>query len=335
MTMKLVIAIVLVASPLPAAAQAQMRLGPHLPVPTGIVVPEDGVTVPMQDMGGRPVVELKINEKGPYRFILDTGAMTTVVSDELNRELSLTPPAGVQVASGAGRAPAIVLIHDLHIGDAVVKDMIAAVMPLGGLLKGENAPRGILSAACFPGYLLTYDYPGRRIVIRKGELASADSKSIFQYTQEQVLPTVPVRIAGHDTQVHLDTGSAFGLTLPVKFLTELPLAAPPEEAGTVRTGAGEFPVSIARVKGAMELGKYTLGLDEVCFSDARPGPGPAIGNIGYGILRDFVVTLDSKNQRIRLDQSLGSPTSDQREWTRETQPRVPNASLNRISLSPE
>ncbi len=31
-------------------------------------------------------------------------------------------------------------------------------------------------------------------------------------------------------------------------------------------------------------------------------PGPASGNIGYGILRDLMVTLDSKNQRIRLDQ---------------------------------
>ena len=303
MTMKIVISIVIVTSTFPAAVQAQTRVGPQVPVPTGIEVPREGVTVPMQDMEGRPVVELKINGKGPYRFILDTGAMTTVVSDELSHELSLAPPAGVQVASiGDGPAPAIVLIHDLRVGNAVLKDVIAAAMPLGGLLKGENAPRGVLSAACFPGYLLTYDYPGKRILIRKGALASADSKSIFQYTEGQVLPTVPVRIAGHDAQVHLDTGTAFGLTLPMKFLAELPLASQPKEAGTVRTGDGEFPVSIARVNGTIELGKYRLGVDEVRFSDARPGRGPAVGNIGYSVLRDFVVTLDSKNQRIRLDQ---------------------------------
>ena len=303
MTMKLVISSVLMASALPAALQAQVRVGPQVPAPARIEVSRDGVTVPMQDMGGRPVVELSINGKGPYRFILDTGALTTVVSDELSRELSLTAPAGVQVASvGGGAAPAVVLIHDVHIGDAALEDVIAAVMPLGGLLKGENAPRGILSAACFPGYLLTYDYPGKRISIKKGALASSDAKSIFQYAEDQVLPTVPVRIAGHDTQVHLDTGSAFGLTLPVKFLAELPLASQPREAGTARTGGGEFPVSIARVNGTIELGKYRLALDEVRFSDARPGPGPAAGNIGYDVLRDFVVTLDSKNRRIRLDQ---------------------------------
>jgi hypothetical protein len=302
--MKLVISLALVASTLPATVQAQMH-GPQIPGPTGVEVPQDGVTVPMQDMGGRPVIELQINGKGPYRFVLDSGALTTVVSDELSRELSLTPPPGVQVASvGSGPAPAIVLIHDVHIGDAVLKDMIAATMPLGGLLKGENAPRGVLSAACFPGYLLTYDYPGKRISIKKGALASADSKSIFQYTEDQLLPTVPLRVAGRDTQVHLDTGSPFGLTLPVKFLADLPLASQPKEAGTVRTGGGEFPVSIAPVNGTIELGKYGLALDEIRFSDARPGPGPgpAVGNIGYGVLRDFVVTLDSKNRRIQLNQ---------------------------------
>ena len=303
MPKKLAMSILLVASALTAATQVQVHAGPQVPAPAGIEVPRDGLTIPMQDMGGRPMVDLRINGKGPYRFILDTGAVTTVVSDELSRELSLTPPAGVQVASvGGGPAPAIVVIHDLRIGDATLEGIIAAAMPLGELLKGEDAPRGILSAASFPGCLLTYDYPGKRILIKRGALEAADSRSIFEYTEDQVLPTVPVRIAGHDMQVHLDTGSPFGLVLPLKFLTELPLASQPKEAGRVHTGGGEFPVSSARVDGTIELGKYKLDLDEVRFSDARPGPGPTVGNIGYDVLRHFVVTLDSRNRRIRIDQ---------------------------------
>jgi hypothetical protein len=302
MPKRLALSTLLVASAL-AIGQAQMHGGPQAPAPASIQVPRDGVTVPMQDMEGRPVIDLKINGKGPYRFILDTGAVTTVVSDELSLELSLAPPAGVQVAAvGGGPAPVIVVIREVCIGNAVLEGMIAAVMPLGGLLKGENAPRGILSAASFPGYLLTFDYPGKHISIKKGALESADSKSTFQYTEEQVLPTVPIRIAGHDTGVHLDTGSPFGLTLPVKFLTELPLASQPKEAGRVHTHGGEFQVSVASLKGTIELGKYKLDLDEVRFSDVRPGPAPAPGNIGYDVLRHFVVTLDSKNRRIRLDQ---------------------------------
>jgi Retroviral aspartyl protease len=76
--------VLLLANALPAVVQAQIRVGPQVPAPAGIEVPKDGVTIPMQDMGGRPVVEIKINGKGPYRFILDTGAVTTVVSDGRN-----------------------------------------------------------------------------------------------------------------------------------------------------------------------------------------------------------------------------------------------------------
>lgn len=284
--------------------QDQVRVGPHVPVPASIKLPQDGVTVPMQDLGGRPVVELKINGKGPYRFILDTGATITVISEKLSRELSLSAPAGMQpVPVGGGAPPAIVAIHEVSVGDAVLEDMIAALAPSGMLLKGEDAPRGVLTAASFPGYLLTFDYPGKRILIKRGSLEGADLKSIFEYSEDQVLPCVPVRIAGHDTQVHLDTGSPFGLTVPVKFLTELPLGTEPKDAGKVRTGGGgEFAVSIARVEGAIEVGKYKLDAREVRFSDARPGPEPATGNIGYEVLRHFVVTLDSKNRRIRLDQ---------------------------------
>ncbi len=299
----LAMSILLAVCVLPTVGQSHMGGGPQVPAPASIQVPGDAVTVPMQDMEGRPVIDVKIDGKGPYRFVLDTGASVTVVSDELGRELSLPPLAGVHVASkGGGPVPAIVMIHDIRIGNAVLEGVMAATMPLGGLLKGENAPRGVLSAANFPGYLLIYDYPGKRISIKKGALQSADSKSSFQYTEEQVLPTVPLRIAGHDTQVHLDAGSTFGLTLPVKFLTELPLASEPKPAAKVRTAGGEFSVSTARLNGTIELGKYKLDPDEVRFSDARPGLGPAAGNIGYEVLRHFVVTLDSKNRRILFEQ---------------------------------
>ena len=73
MPKKLAMSILLVARALTAATQVQTHAGPQIPAPAGIVVPRDGVTIPMQDMGGRPVVEIKINGKGPYRFILDTG----------------------------------------------------------------------------------------------------------------------------------------------------------------------------------------------------------------------------------------------------------------------
>jgi aspartyl protease len=260
----------------------------------------------MLDLGGRPVVELRINGKGPFPFLLDTGAGVTVVSEDLSRELSLSAPADMQmraVAGSDGAPPPMVAIHEIRLGDAVIEGIVAMMMPSGALRVGGNAPRGVLAASAFWGYLLTYDYPGKRILIKKGSLAEADSKSIFQYNKDQLLPMIPVRIAGHDTQVDLDTGSPHGLTLPTRFLAELPLATQPKTVGKAHTPNGtEFTVSVARVDGTIELGRYKLETDEVHFSDIRPGPFPPNGNIGYQVLRHFVVTLDCKNRRIQLAQ---------------------------------
>src|SRR5262245_34612178 len=114
------------------------------PDPARIEVPAGGVSLPMADVGGRPVVEARINGKGPYRFILDTGASITVVEEALRAELSLPTPAGVRAASPQGGPErTIVTIDEIRIGEAVLGGVMAAVMPRG-LLTGDDAPRGVL-----------------------------------------------------------------------------------------------------------------------------------------------------------------------------------------------
>jgi hypothetical protein len=278
------------------------------PGPEAIEVPANGTTLLMQDFGGRPVVDLRINGKGPFRFILDTGASINVIDAALNEELQLPAAEGVQAAPRHGQAaPAIVSIQEIRVGDAVIRGVIGAVMPLSGML-GVHGPRGVLSAANFPGYLLTLNYPAREISIHKGKLEKTSSGDTFDYPSGDPLPTVPISVAGRKTRVHLDTGSGGGLTLPTKFLKELPLASAPRETGKARTHSGEYPISRAKVDGAVELGKHTLALAEIEFSDVRPGSsGPATGQIGAQVLRNFVVTLDTRSRRIRFVESPVRP----------------------------
>lgn len=271
------------------------------PAPSRIDVPPEGMTIPMRDLDGRPLVEVRINDKGPYSFIFDTGASITVLGDDINRALALESPAGVRAGPpGGGASPQIVTVNTLRLGAATIGGFIAAVMPLANLFKADNPPQGVLSASSFPGCLVTFDYPGKRITIRKGSLEAADSKTIFQYADDQALPLVPVRIAGHETHVHLDTGSAFTLTLPRRFLSELPLKTQPKDSGMARLPGGSFAVSSAVVDGPIQIGQYKVDIPEVHFSDVRHGAELGPGNLGYAVLKDFVVTLDSKNRRVRL-----------------------------------
>jgi hypothetical protein len=250
-----------------------------------INVPAEGASVPMLDIGGRPVVEAKINGKGPFPFILDTGATNTVIDSGLIDELSLGDS-----------------VKELIIGAIKVTGLEVDEGPITAMFgKVDKPPRGVLSALSFPGYLLTFDYPKKKIILRKGALPEADGKKIFAYGADETLPIVPVKVAGHEVKVHLDTGAPFALALPTKYKDQLPLTAPAEEKGKARSHSGEFPIFKGIVDGEIEIGEFKLPSRDISFTDVVPHPDATPqGQLGYAALRDFVVTLDSANRRIQF-----------------------------------
>jgi hypothetical protein len=246
--------------------------------------PPADVTVPMFDFGHRPVVEVSINGQGPFRMILDTGASETVVD-----------PSWVGGETGS------VQLREVRIGALSWKQMPVVSQSIFAGPMAPDFPKGILSAAAFPGYLVTLDYPNKTISIRKGELPVADGRRVFQYGVTEEFPVAPVRVAGREFTLHVDSGSPGGVTLPLRFSKELPLGAELATVGRARTPAGEFDVLSAPVKGAVELGEYVLDVKGVQFSDVRPGPKPGPGNIGSEVLRTFKVTLDAANRRLLFE----------------------------------
>jgi hypothetical protein len=241
------------------------------------------------------LVNVEINARGPYKFILDTGADETVIDEDLKKELSPETTAAPQPATGTVRIPR------LSVGGATLEGVTIKTILPHGMFGSGDAPRGVLSAASFPGYLLVLDYPGKRILIRKGELPAADSRTRFEYTREQILPNVPIRVAGTEVRMHVDSGSPGAVTLPTKFLKEMPLVSDPTQIGTARTAYGTFPIWTAEIKGSVELGQYKLDAKSVNFSDVNPLPGPPTGSLGYRTLKEFVITLDAKNRRIQFE----------------------------------
>lgn len=268
-------------------------------VPSTLGAQERGVTIPMIDFGGRPVVELLINGKGPFPFVLDTGAVRTVINSELARELQLP-----QMESDADRrhGTATVLIADVRLDGIAFRNVPALSTPsTRQLLKGPGAPVGVLPVSIFAGQLVTLDYPRKSISIQRGALPPADREVIFEYGPEQQFPEVPITIGGREIRVILDTGSGYGLMLPTRFATQLALTSPPARSGTAKTHSGEYPIDRGRVDGRVRLGRYDID-PTVLFTDVRAWlSAEPRGLLGYGVLKDFVVVLDTASRRIRLE----------------------------------
>ena len=245
---------------------------------------QSGVTVPMLDVGGRPVIEVKINGAGPYRLIFDTGATNTVIDPSM-----------------VGGVTGLTTLKSLEIGSLRFDDVgvRSSTLPIGA---PPDFPKGVLSASQFPGYLVTYDFPAKTITIAKGALPAADGKHIFQYGADERLPVAPIRVAGHEYVIHVDTGSPLSVMLPLRAAKELGLDTALAPAGKARTGAGEFELFTATVNGTIQIGDFPIPDHVVRFSDLRPGPAPGIGNMGSALLKNFRLTFDSANRRLRFEQ---------------------------------
>jgi hypothetical protein len=215
----------------------------------------------------------------------------------LNRELVLPPPDGViaRPANG-GRVPVLAMIPELKLGNVAINGLMSVVMPLP--LPAASNVVGILRACMFDGYLLTFDYPGKTISLKPGQLKETGNSTVA-FDPQRPVPNIPIRIGGQDTTVDVDTGSTDGLNIPMQFMQELPVAGEPKP-GKVRMGEREFPVLRTKVNAPLEVAGFQLNLDQVSFSDASPTRGPPPDQIGNGTLQHFVLTIDCANHRLQF-----------------------------------
>lgn len=258
------------------------------------------LSVPMDLSFQKPVVEARINGKGPFRFFLDTGAGGTVFNDDLVAELEL--PVVGQARMGDPANPGAIVVDQVRvdtveIGGGVFRDFTASSWDRSTLYGGvPNAPRGVLGLPLFRDCLLTLDYPGQNVRLDKGQLP-ADAAHVIAYQPDESgqLPVIPLEVGGLALQAHLDSGNMGGLILPKSYADKLPLSGSLVEVGQGQTVASTFTIWRAGLNGDVRIAGNRIEKPEIYFNDGRQHV-----NVGYDILRRFCVTLDQANQRMRL-----------------------------------
>jgi predicted aspartyl protease len=246
------------------------------------------VDVPMTFDGHVPVIEAKINGKGPFRFEVDTGFGGQVeVSPAIAQQLALPVVDEAETGDPTGRAPKKVRVMKAESFD-VDKVHFGAINVVEG---GHSAADGIIGLNLFRSLLVTFDYPNSRFQVRSGALPAG----AMAYSAEHGVPTIEIDVAGQKFKVDIDSGSPGEVTLPLSAAKSIPLASEPVVVGRGMTADGPFEVLGAKLNGEVHVGTTTLTNPRIDFVSVFPH-----GNVGSRLLRKSVVTFDPNNRRLAI-----------------------------------
>jgi hypothetical protein len=197
------------------------------------------------DRSGRILAAVMINDRGPYRFILDTGANSSALAPRVAAELKLPAAEGVQVHGVTGTAvlPGV-HVDSMRAGDVVLPPAVLPVLP-GDIFAGAD---GILGVTGMQRMRVDVDFLHDRVTIghSSGRRATSGYVTIKANLWQGGLLLVAGRVGSIATQVIIDTGAE-------RTIGNLPLRA----AILARRNSGEeFSTSVFGATPAVESGTY-------------------------------------------------------------------------------
>ncbi|HEY6274062.1 MAG TPA: retropepsin-like aspartic protease [Terriglobales bacterium] len=112
------------------------------------------------------VVTVTVNDRGPFRFLLDTGTNTTLIDPELAQELKLTPVDGMTLGSMGKSVPvARYFLQGFRVGEASVSNLEVLALTLPQLRALDRRIRGVLGMNFLLQFSFLLDYQQQRLEI--------------------------------------------------------------------------------------------------------------------------------------------------------------------------
>jgi predicted aspartyl protease len=111
------------------------------------------------------LLETTVNGKGPYRFVLDTGASLTMISTELAKKIEVHRDES-QKAVGAGGSIEVHFgtVKALAIGETRIESLKVGIMDLSGISKAIDTDiDGIVGYNFLSRFRVAIDYPKQAV----------------------------------------------------------------------------------------------------------------------------------------------------------------------------
>jgi predicted aspartyl protease len=263
--------------------------------------------------GAQPLILLltRVNGAGPFDFILDTGAGTSLLSTELAQQLNIKVLGTKEGQSAGGKVSvSLAKVESLALGQAKIEEVEVGIVDLGhiGKIIGTKID-GDVGYNFLKHFRVTIDYQTAEIRFddpkRTENFGKPSKAEIPMRLASPAKPLVLVDVYANGRgpfQFAIDTGTSTTAISP-EAAQQLGIASSP--IGPLTTGGSQVNVTAGNLK-SFQVGGARIDDLVVVVADFFAMLSQAVGAkldgiVGYNFLRNFRVVMDYPSEKFRLE----------------------------------
>lgn len=264
-----------------------------------------GENIDAKKVQSRMTIAVQINGTGPYRFVVDSGAGSSVIGRKIANTLQL--PVGTPVTLNGITGSAIV--PRVHVEELGMGPTSASFLQLPVLEERDLGGDGMLGIDALAEERLMLDFEKRLITIedasRPAERWDGGVITVTAKRRSGQLILTEAKANGQKVEAVVDTGTE--ITIGNSALREklVKRKVPIEKIGVIGVTGVEMELDLVRV-GEIRLGSITLRNVPIAFADVPPfeifglTKGPAL-LLGTDLMENFRrVSLDFRSRKVRF-----------------------------------
>jgi hypothetical protein len=270
-------------------------------------------TLPFDLVDNRVFAEARLNGRGPFRLLLDTGSGGVTISTDVAQQLGLhVGDAGEGQGVGektvhAGHAQ----IAQVQIGELALAGVDSNVMDLSDAPQvfGTKQFEGIIGLPVFERMVVKHDYVNRVLAFTAPDKFDyAGSGVIVHFERPRQIPVVTAVLDGVPGNFGVDTGARSSLLLYGPFCAQNNLQEKygAKLEGVTGWGIGGPVRSLLARASTLQIGDVTVRDLVIRLSAQKTGlttSSAMAGLIGPDVLSQFDVTFDYPRTRIIFEKN--------------------------------
>jgi predicted aspartyl protease len=239
------------------------------------------------DTSPSPILtDVRIGNHGPYRFLVDTGAQTSLIAPDLAAELRLEPRFRVELVTqhGARLAPAT-RVSGMTLGQRALPEIEVLFHDVAELRRVDSSIKGIIGLNALTGFDYTLSPSTRRL----DDAAERPAGEVVPFQRIEGRMAVKARMGRESLTLIVDSGAshvvlfrvpaAMAKTPPVSAMfttldgarSVAPTCWTAEMAFTDRLRVGSLPAAIVQRQGAQVDGLLPASVFKKIYVDQARG----------------------------------------------------------------